>query len=155
MAQDQEELFLQEAVDPAEYTTPAFSQDFKDIYGEPISYPRAWQRLMAVVVNQELVPHYKRDFLYIAEKLNFLDFCKKSDQQASQRKQRLLGRRELEGAWIQELITKYDQMSTADLESMIGRPWVSSLKDALVARKFLLEKAVEKVSPDLRPRVAI
>lgn len=94
---------------------------------------------------------YKTNFLTVSIKANFIDFCKGSDLKAAQRHASPLGRRELEAAYIQELVYKYDKITEEDLEEVIRRPYTKEEQDMSAWRrmKYQLEHAVKKVSSNL------
>lgn len=145
MAQLEAMTLFGDDIDASEFTTPAFSEAFEAKYGNPVPWPRAWQRLMGVTFDKKLVAKYSGKFLFIAENISFLDFCKSSDLKAHQQGKPVLGRQELEGAWVQELIFKYDEISRADLQEVIGRLHVATEEDASKLIKQRLKAAVAKV----------
>lgn len=86
-----------EDVDPAEYSTPTFSPEFLAKYGNVVAWPRAWRRLMSTSFYRKLIPKYEGKFLFVAENISFLDFCKASDLKVREMKGQfpVLGRQEL------------------------------------------------------------
>lgn len=146
MAQLEEQTFFGVEFDPSEFTTLAFSEAFRAKYGTPVLWPRAWQRLMAITFDKELVTKYSGKFLFVADNISFLDFCKLCDFKALQKGKRVLGRQELEGAWVQELVYKFDQIKQEDLQGLLGRFRVETEEDALGLMQQRLRDAVGKVS---------
>ncbi len=146
MAQLEEQTFFGEEFDPSEFTTPAFSEAFRAKYGTPVVWPCAWQRLMAVTFDKKVVARYSGKFLFVTENIRFLDFCKSSDLKALQQGKPVLGRQELEGAWVQELIYKFDELNQEDHQEVIGRPNIETEENALDLMKQRLGAAVAKVS---------
>lgn len=133
-------------IDDSEFTTPAFSEAFEAKYGNPVPWPRAWKRLMAVTFDKSLAPKYTGKVLFVADNISFMDFCKASDFAAVTKGVRVLGRQELEGAWVQELVYKFDKIKPADLQELLGQFRVLSLEDAASLMKQRLREAVKKVN---------
>ncbi|KAF8866837.1 hypothetical protein BDZ45DRAFT_683050 [Acephala macrosclerotiorum] len=131
-------------IDDSEFTTPAFSEAFEAKYGNPVPWPRAWKRLMAVTFDKSLAPKYTGKVLFVADNISFMDFCKASDFAAVTKGVRVLGRQELEGAWVQELVYKFDKIKPADLQELLGQFRVLSLEDAASLMKQRLREAVKK-----------
>lgn len=100
MVQLEEMTFFGKEFDPSEFTTPTISQAFEAEYGRPVAWPRAWQRLMVVAFDKTLVPRFTGKFLFVADKISFLEFCNSSDVKARQKGKTVLGRQKLEGAWV-------------------------------------------------------
>lgn len=102
---------------------------------------------MAVTFDKKLViKHLRRNFLFVAESVSFLDFCKRSDMMATQAGRSVLDRQELEGAWVQELIYKFDEITKEDIEEVMGKPYVETEEDARDFMQRRLQQAVAKVS---------
>jgi hypothetical protein len=78
LKQEQLLIFSGEETDPSEYRTLHFSEEFKWIYGTPILWWSAWYRLMTISVDKIILPKLKKDFIWVAQHIFLLDFCKDS-----------------------------------------------------------------------------
>jgi len=58
----------------------------------------------------------KMDFVEVAKKVSFIEFAKNSDDLAVNLGARVLGRREMEGAFVQELFFKFDIMDVEEMK---------------------------------------
>jgi len=145
--QDGQAVFLGANINPSQYRSLTFSDSFLEKYGQPTLYYSDFNRLMTTHVNPNLFPRYRKAFAILADTLTFLDFCGQVDQIAIQNSLPVLGRKEMEAAWAQLWVIKYEKLREEDvLKLKQERP---RIKDEAAAREFLkslLNKAVERVS---------
>jgi hypothetical protein len=146
LGQNSLETFLGERVDPSEYASFAFAPDFVKIYGEPTLYYSDFYRLMATAVNAQLVPRIRQSFTQIAQNTQFLYFCGLVDRAAERLSLPVLRRREIEAAWTQFLVAKYEKVTDKETLELIQRKnTVDSKYGARNVLKSLLNKAIERV----------
>lgn len=141
-------LFGGEKTNPSEYATLHFSDEFKSIYGTPTLWWRAWYRLMTISVNQQVLPNLPHSFIWVERHISFLDYCKDSDSLACRKWLPVLTRRELEGAWAQALVYKFDNEKEEDMRNLIDSPsirWVKTMEDVRTWMRYNLQRAIKKV----------
>jgi hypothetical protein len=136
-------LVKKQHIDESEYKDWSFPSSFFTKYGECFRHFRAFERAMRVEANPAIIIKYKNqiDFVELATTYSFIDFCRKSDRLAVQKRYAPMGRAELESAWIQELFYKFDAMDLETIKRKYG--WG---EDAQSRVHLLLKKAIDKVS---------
>jgi hypothetical protein len=104
-------------VDPMDYTSLDFSDEFKAVYGTPLPFFSAFKRLMTTEVSLALAPIWTENFVILSSKVNFLDFCNAVDRKAQLLQIPVLGRRQMEALWAQKLFDKFNHLKDEDIES--------------------------------------
>jgi len=140
--QEQLKIFSGQDTDPSQFRSLHFSEEFKAIYGTPVLYYLAWERLMTVRVDNRVLRKLRKSFVWIVQHKSFLDYCKQSDDLACEQSLPVLTRREMEGGWAQALVYKYDN---EDVRSLIGANKINSMEDAMDWMRGALQRTVEKV----------
>ncbi len=92
-----------------------------------------------------LVPKFRthNDLIITARTFRYHEFCLNSDQMAMKAKVDVMGRLELEAAWIRSLFTKFDKM---DIERLAEKYRGQYQRGFLSWAQVWLRKAIEKVS---------
>lgn len=116
-----------------EHSSFAFSEEFRDIYGEPTHFYTDWRRLVNVEFNEVVDvyrPHKYRawSFLQLNKGFAILDLSRKVDSHARKLGLPLLDRRQMEALYVRILLEAYDRQVRG------GNIMVSALRLALFLR---------------------
>lgn len=134
-----------------------WSADFISIYGSLEGRPEGlwayysdFRRVMETTIDPLLLPQYKQPFILLARNLEYLRFCADVDQTAVQKGIRVLGRNEMEAAWVQTMMMRFERETEEDITSLIGSNCfhreVTSDAQARVVMQHFLRAALKKAS---------
>ncbi|ESZ94700.1 hypothetical protein SBOR_4951 [Sclerotinia borealis F-4128] len=131
-----------------DYLTIDFPPAFKAIYGTPVPYYRAWERLMDITIRPELRLKIKQSFLQFASNTMYPQYCKMIDDVAAIKNLALVGRTEMDAAWVQQLVRLYN-LDRKDMNDFLGYRMsynhvLEDIEDVEKTMKALLERAVAR-----------
>lgn len=147
---NQEMLFQAGASIPIDnYLTIEFPPSFKDIYGTPVIYYRAWERLMNITFRPKIKLKIKQSFLQFASHTTYLDYCKMVDVLMAKNNLSLVDREQMDAAWVQQLVLLYN-LDRKVLNELLGYKLghnhvLGDVEEVDEAMKTLLEQAVREV----------
>jgi hypothetical protein len=153
LQQQYERLHLGADIDPRLWRTPYLSQQFIQHYGRPRVHAHVWKILSSYKVNRgAYVPNFRGNFLAIENLLGYARFANNCFNKASKRQIPFMPTRlDMDAAWVQLLLWKFDRMTAADRQRYVGktlgslseyRP-TSSLDDVTFAMRIAFTRGVE------------